>query len=499
VVTDVITDYTGRDYASLVDSLLDLAAVRLPEWTDRSENDLGRVLLELFAYVGDTLTYYQDRIANEAFLATAVERRSVIDLLALIGYTLATPAPAAVALELTPLHPTTPIHVDPGARFATVAEPGQAPVEFAYLPDSGAAIDQVPVVAADGTIAPIGLTAINATPVASDLGVSDGGASQGFAVPQGPVLLSPDPAVPDGFVVEVRTAGVWERWERRSTLLNSLPDDPHYLVAVDAENATEVLFGNGLYGRVPPSGSPVRARYRTGGGAAGNVGPGTVTVVVPPGVGGAVRVTNRAGASGGADQESIEHARQWAPGVFRSQARAVTAEDHAALAASYPGVARVAVVGAGWNHVDLLVVATGAQAPTDALRAGLLRFFESRRMLTTMIHVRAPVFVSVDADITIGVAPTAWAIDVRQRASEAVDALFVLDRLDFGIAVNVSKFYEALEAVEGVDWVEVAGFRGRRSDPPDEPVSGFSGRVILRPREFPRRGAVTLTTSGGIA
>src|ERR671914_504758 len=95
-----VIDYTSRDYVSLLASMLDLAAQKLPEWTDRSENDFGRLLLETFAYVGDVILFYQDRIANEAFLETATERRSVIDLLSLIGYTLATPAPASVVVEL---------------------------------------------------------------------------------------------------------------------------------------------------------------------------------------------------------------------------------------------------------------------------------------------------------------------------------------------------------------------------------------------------------------
>jgi len=105
-----ITDYTNRDYASLLASMLDLADLKLPEWTDRSENDLGRLLVELFAYVGDELLYYQDRIANEAFLTTAVERRSVIDLLSLIGYTLATPSPASAKLIIrAPNDAVTPV------------------------------------------------------------------------------------------------------------------------------------------------------------------------------------------------------------------------------------------------------------------------------------------------------------------------------------------------------------------------------------------------------
>ena len=80
-----VIDYTDKDYASLRRALLDLAQYRLPEWTDRSANDLGALMVDLFAYVGDVVLYYQDRIANESFLHTASERRSVLHLLRLIG------------------------------------------------------------------------------------------------------------------------------------------------------------------------------------------------------------------------------------------------------------------------------------------------------------------------------------------------------------------------------------------------------------------------------
>ena len=52
------------------------------------------VLIELLAYMADILSYYQDRIANEAFLSTAQERRSVIEHLRLIGYEMPGAAPA---------------------------------------------------------------------------------------------------------------------------------------------------------------------------------------------------------------------------------------------------------------------------------------------------------------------------------------------------------------------------------------------------------------------
>ena len=74
--------------------MLALAAYRLPEWTDRSEADPGVLLIELFAYMGDVLAYYLDRVASESFLATATEPRSVLNLLRLIGYQLNPPVAA---------------------------------------------------------------------------------------------------------------------------------------------------------------------------------------------------------------------------------------------------------------------------------------------------------------------------------------------------------------------------------------------------------------------
>ena len=77
-----------------------LIPAKLPEWTDHSsEADFGNVLLELFAHMGDILSYYQDRVANESFLGTARTRRSVIEHLRLIGYELATAAPAAASAD----------------------------------------------------------------------------------------------------------------------------------------------------------------------------------------------------------------------------------------------------------------------------------------------------------------------------------------------------------------------------------------------------------------
>lgn len=82
----VVIDYLAKDYSSFRQALLDFIPTRLPEWTERSEADIGMMLLELFAATADTLSYMQDRVANEAFLSSATQRRSVAEHLALIGY-----------------------------------------------------------------------------------------------------------------------------------------------------------------------------------------------------------------------------------------------------------------------------------------------------------------------------------------------------------------------------------------------------------------------------
>ena len=56
-------------------------------------------------------------------------------------------------------------------------------------------------------------------------------------------------------------------------------------------------------------------------------------------------------------------------------------------------------VAPSWNYVDLCIVARGGLNLTDALRAALVQYFETRRPLTTFVNVREPVYVSIDVTI----------------------------------------------------------------------------------------------------
>lgn len=79
-------DYMAKDYASFRQALLDLIPTLAPEWQERNPADLGIALVELLAYAGDQLSYYQDAVANEAYLETARQRISVRRHARLIDY-----------------------------------------------------------------------------------------------------------------------------------------------------------------------------------------------------------------------------------------------------------------------------------------------------------------------------------------------------------------------------------------------------------------------------
>jgi hypothetical protein len=79
-------DYLNRDFAGLRRMLLDRLSIVLPQWTDRNVADVGVLLVELFAYLGDRLAYGQDAVSAEAYLGTARLRTSVTRHARLLDY-----------------------------------------------------------------------------------------------------------------------------------------------------------------------------------------------------------------------------------------------------------------------------------------------------------------------------------------------------------------------------------------------------------------------------
>jgi hypothetical protein len=89
----------GRFNAALHLGLVAQPALRA--LATRDPSDPAIALLDAWAVVLDVLTFYQERIANEGFLRTATERRSLLELARAIGYELRPGVAAGTCLAFT--------------------------------------------------------------------------------------------------------------------------------------------------------------------------------------------------------------------------------------------------------------------------------------------------------------------------------------------------------------------------------------------------------------
>ncbi len=122
--------YRVGTFSSFKRAMIESAAAKpvLIPWTTREIDDYGIELIELWAYLGDILTFYQERIANEAFLRTVVQRDSLMRLATLIDYTLA-PGVSATAYLAFIVDQTSPL-VPISLRVQSKPDPGQTPATF---------------------------------------------------------------------------------------------------------------------------------------------------------------------------------------------------------------------------------------------------------------------------------------------------------------------------------------------------------------------------------
>ena len=477
MTTPPAIDYTDKDFRSLRAAMLRLAQQRLPEWTDQSPADLGMLMVDLFAYVGDIALYYQDRIASELFPGTATERASVVDLLRLIGYELSPAAPAMADLLLTFPLPAAPqtITVPHGARFASRAADGVA-IEFTYLgPDLDLVLlsDQVRsgVDAEGGRVVRYEGLPVEQSRVVGPvvIGSSTGEPNQTFRLPDQTVVVS-------SVVVEVNEGAGWVTWDRRDSLLfdiapdgravSSHPEARYYQLLVDGTNTAHVVFGAG---RRPPVGiNNVRARYRVCQGALGNVAAGAITSILTP-IPSLRAVVNPAGAAGGDDAERSEHAARYAPLAFRSTNRAVTSSDYVALAHSTGTVAKVKAHSLAWNQIDLYVAPAGAvlRPVPESLRNRLIGYFEDKRMAGTLVRVLDAQGVAVDIGIELLVDERFVTDAVVSEVEASIGGLLAFDRVDFGQTLFQSDLFAATESVRGVLSATITRFRRQDRPAPD--------------------------------
>jgi hypothetical protein len=272
-------------------------------------------------------------------------------------------------------------------------------------------------------------------------------------------------------------------WTPQPDLLESSSFDQNFVVEVDNNDQGILRFGDDEYGRSVFGALALDAVYRIGNGISGNVGAEALAhLALTPVTSVITTARNPLAAVGGISPETIAEVQQWAPQAFRVEKfRAVTEADYAEIAQKLPQV-QSAVASFRWtgswytvfvgvqpsNTTDLVLKPNGVALLTDSLRETVLQFLSSYRQTGYDLEIRPPQFLPLEIDLSVCTAPGYFRGDVEQAVLNALGSHILPDgsrgfffpgNWVFGQSLYLSQIYAAVEAVQGVDSVEVTVLR----------------------------------------
>ena len=327
---------------------------------------------------------------------------------------------------------------------------------------------------------------------------------------------TPDQAVPAVLSLSGTLDGQTDPWNFATDMLAGTlrPNQLVFTVEAESDGSAYLRFGDNEHGARPDAGTSFMASYRVGNGPGGNVAAESITHIVTT-VSGIGSVTNPLAAAGGRLPETIEHVRQSAPFAFRTQDRAVTELDYAAVAGRYPGVQRAAATfrwTGSWYTVYITVERTGGQAVDPAFEAGLRNYMELYRMAGYDLEIESAVYVPLSLELHICVGRDYFESDVRSALLKLFDnrqwpdgsvGVFYRGNFLLGQPFYLSPLIAAAQRVDGVESVRVITFE-RMDHPGDDGLKqGYlsANRLELflldNDPNFPERGKFRLDLDGG--
>jgi hypothetical protein len=482
-------DYTSKDWLGFVTSMLNYASIIFPEWDTSSEGDFGVMLVELFAYMGDILSFYGDRLTQEAYLPTATQRLSILNLAQLLGYIPTNGSPASGTVTFQTVNPSPAVVIPAGTQLTTsFISSSDQPVIYQT--------NQAYTVPANGGIVTASVTQ-GQTYSLQNIGVSDGTANQSFVIPQ--------PDVEDGTVtVFVSSASGNTQWSQVNFLVDFGPGDLVYSIHVDQNQLTHIQFGDNINGAIPGIGLIVYATYTIGVGSAGNQPAGSVGTFVNPITGVFVpfqsagsTVYQSSAMTGGSDPETNDQIRTNAPQSYSVQQRAVSANDFAALALNVPGVLMTEAVANHSTSVTLFALGPNYQPLDSGLQADVLSYFQGKMLAGVSLTIGNPTLVSVDVGatgngITLQVLPNFNQGVVVANVTTALQAVLSPPNSQFGMLLQVSSLYSAVMSVPGVAYT-VINVMTR-----EDVTQSSTNPIQFRQSEIPVSGNIFINPSGGI-
>lgn len=469
----ISVDYTSRDYYSLREALIERIQNRIPDWTASDPADFGVALVEAFSYMGDIISYYIDRTANESFLETAVQRESIIDIAQSYGYIPAGYRQAYVDLTFTNTSSTT-VTLPAGTVVSADITIGDT-VQTVYFTTQAdvivSASSQQVVSAVEGRS--IQRISTNTNSFGELLGTSSGLPEQVFELSQTSVV--------DGSVqVYVQDGSSYSKWTQVQHIMDYDPIDLVYTVQTDDNNTVSINFGDGISGAIPTLLSEIRVEYTIGSGSLGNVPAASLTTIeFIPGlsesqttaVQSVISVDNLDAAIGGADPETNDQIRVSAPASLRSGNRAVTLKDFSDLALSVSGVGKANAYASVWTSVTLYIAPSRSAVDTDAapgldslgntteeytrLKDDVETFLEDKLLIGTTVTIQPPAYIDAVVSIQYVRLPQYTADEVESALKSALLSGFNYVNVAFQDTIYPQDIEFVLVQTPGVKTVKV--------------------------------------------
>lgn len=317
---------------------------------------------------------------------------------------------------------------------------------------------------------------VNANVVAATHGESvkevfDGGDArvpfQSLPLKQPPITYV-SAATPSGTVSTLRVFVDDVEWHEVPFLYGRGPSEQVFITRGDGDGRAWIQFGDGLTGaRLPTGARNVRAEYRRGLGAPGNLDAGQINLLLSRPLG-LQEASNPLPSSDGKDSEAVDDARANAPLTVLTLDRVVSLQDYEDFARAFAGVAKAAATWTWFGQSrGVFITVAGADGGVvslegrQTLKDSLAEWGDPYIPVAVENHVAATFFVGV----RVKVDPDRQADIVLANVEAALRETFSFERRALGQDAGCSEVAAAAQAVAGVVAVQVTSLH--RSDDSD--------------------------------
>ena len=299
------------------------------------------VLIDTLAYNTYITAFNSNMIVNESFLDSATLRENVVSLARNIGYVPRSRSAAKAQISFTINTTSTTPTLTLAAGLVCIGASENQTITFS-IPSS------ITTTVNNGVATFNNIDVFQGTYLSKQFLV-DGSLDQRF-------LLDNSFIDSSTIVVNVtgpNETGVGREYSLANNILNIDATSETYLIQEVQDEKYELLFGDGYFGKKLENGTIITATYIVTDGVGGNgstnfsyAGRVLDSLGVPVVPTNTILITTNQSAANGGDIESINSIKYFAPRIYASQYRAVTARDYEAIIQSiYPNTESVSVVG----------------------------------------------------------------------------------------------------------------------------------------------------------